>query len=1083
MSALFAVSLAFFLRTHTDLIVIINLYTKHLTMRKTLLLLFAVLLMPVIAMAQTNMALQKTQQAYANQSGKRSETRLHVPYEVIGRTLPASGDECYTVGWWFNLSAYCSSSTQNAAHKKAVLARLCTPEHMNLNGSWLICVDTAGTISLVGHGGAGEGGAAEAGIQGDVEGASIALDQWYYMTFVVDNANSKAALYLDGELLNEWTLSVPLAYGGTKGWADGEFYFADYGFSGMLDDVQFYSKALSAEEVAMAKLNPSIVGGLTALYNMEEATAVQANSAPDGTINAIYQNYTAGFWGSDGLGGYTLPSYASEWSEVETVPTLAAGREDAIAKVTVMVEQPDGGVLSVMNGGAAVEDEAEIPVGTELTITATPADGYSLVGIYAVDLTTMDVTEISEGAYTVTGAVMFRALFSDARHALTVVNEHNLAYTITRGGEAVTDLSSLIGGADYRLTVEVPSGMVLNAVRLGDEVLTAENGVYTIILDSDATLTIDAREKVSYTVTFVQPEGGTVGATYQLMSATGASTVHVADGASLVEGTELTLTNTPADRYSFVIYTVNGTETGAALTLSSDVEISAVFNKVQEAAYFVPTGNGGAAANCYVERASTTGAAKDVVISRTQKNGTDWELCDDEVIEVNPGTTFSMNWYAKHTNTTPNVPIALKDYDFRYCQAFIYADWNADGKFDLVGTAGSHFGENGVISNISCNYATVMDITQQFDVPANAALGRTRIRIIYTGVWDDNTKNGASVPADYDAIYNGYSYDYCVNVVPAVVAEHTVTVASVDPALGTVSIVDPATTGSSLTTTRGTVKVSAAANEGATFMYWTANGEVVSTDATYIYVGENDIELTAHFGYVVTYTVGAEGSAVFTIDGAGVANGDVVAAGSQLTVTLTVPAGMAAEVTANGNAVPLAGNNCTVPVDGDTDIEVTFVSVQYTLALTVVGQGDVQIWTEGTAKKAPSGTQYLDGDEIHVESSLKLYIKPADGWKLESATFDKGNGSADEVTKMLDVTAAGYEGYQFKGLARTTGNVIIAVTFTEDSTSAIEGIGIDPENGPVEYFNLQGVQVSGENLAPGFYIVRQGDKTAKILVK
>ena len=144
-------------------------------------------------------------------------------------------------------------------------------------------------------------------------------------------------------------------------------------------------------------------------------------------------------------------------------------------------------------------------------------------------------------------------------------------------------------------------------VRLGDEVLTAENGVYTIILDSDATLTIDAREKVSYTVTFVQPEGGTVGATYQLMSATGASTVHVADGASLVEGTELTLTNTPADRYSFVIYTVNGTETGAALTLSSDVEISAVFNKVQEAAYFVPTGNGGAAANCYVERAFSPG--------------------------------------------------------------------------------------------------------------------------------------------------------------------------------------------------------------------------------------------------------------------------------------------------------------------------------------------------------------------------------------------------------------------------------------------------------------------------------------------
>ena len=103
-------------------------------MRKTLLLLLAVLMMPVLAMAQTNMALQKTQKTYANQTGSRTETRLFVPYEVIGQTLPASGNECYTVGWWFNLSAYCSSSTQTESHKKTVLARLCTPEHMNLNG-------------------------------------------------------------------------------------------------------------------------------------------------------------------------------------------------------------------------------------------------------------------------------------------------------------------------------------------------------------------------------------------------------------------------------------------------------------------------------------------------------------------------------------------------------------------------------------------------------------------------------------------------------------------------------------------------------------------------------------------------------------------------------------------------------------------------------------------------------------------------------------------------------------------------------------------------------------------------------------
>lgn len=59
-------------------------------------------------------------------------------------------------------------------------------------------------------------------------------------------------------------------------------------------------------------------------------------------------------------------------------------------------------------------------------------------------------------------------------------------------------------------------------------------------------------------------------------------------------------------------------------------------------------------------------------------------------------------------------------------------------------------------------------------------------------------------------------------------------------------------------------------------------------------------------------------------------------------------------------------------------------------------------------------------------------------------------------------------------------------TFTanfKDASAAIEGIGIDGENGPVEYFNLQGVRVSADNLTPGFYIIRQGSKTAKVLIR
>lgn len=53
----------------------------------------------------------------------------------------------------------------------------------------------------------------------------------------------------------------------------------------------------------------------------------------------------------------------------------------------------------------------------------------------------------------------------------------------------------------------------------------------------------------------------------------------------------------------------------------------------------------------------------------------------------------------------------------------------------------------------------------------------------------------------------------------------------------------------------------------------------------------------------------------------------------------------------------------------------------------------------------------------------------------------------------------------------------------QDAAAAIEGVEIDGADGPVEYFNLQGVQVKAGNLTPGFYIVRQGGKATKVFIR
>lgn len=49
-------------------------------------------------------------------------------------------------------------------------------------------------------------------------------------------------------------------------------------------------------------------------------------------------------------------------------------------------------------------------------------------------------------------------------------------------------------------------------------------------------------------------------------------------------------------------------------------------------------------------------------------------------------------------------------------------------------------------------------------------------------------------------------------------------------------------------------------------------------------------------------------------------------------------------------------------------------------------------------------------------------------------------------------------------------------------SSGVEGIEADV-NAPVEYYNLQGQKVAAESLVPGIYVIRQGNKASKVLVK
>ena len=53
----------------------------------------------------------------------------------------------------------------------------------------------------------------------------------------------------------------------------------------------------------------------------------------------------------------------------------------------------------------------------------------------------------------------------------------------------------------------------------------------------------------------------------------------------------------------------------------------------------------------------------------------------------------------------------------------------------------------------------------------------------------------------------------------------------------------------------------------------------------------------------------------------------------------------------------------------------------------------------------------------------------------------------------------------------------------ENGVQRIDDIVNDNANAPVEYYNLQGIRVNGDNLTPGIYIRRQGTEVTKVYVR
>ncbi len=414
--------------------------------------------------------------------------------------------------------------------------------------------------------------------------------------------------------------------------------------------------------------------------------------------------------------------------------------------------------------------------------------------------------------------------------------------------------------------------------------------------------------------------------------------------------------------------------------------------------YVTPNGStsGSGKGQDYLETVTSSGAKTDVVISRSGTTGLH-EVCngENETIVVTPGTNFSIHFQAKrHNNTAATVP---SPEDLRFTKAFIFADWNADGEFELVGTAGkgcleTGFGTNseGAASHIAGNFAEVLDFSQDFSVPADAPYGETRIRVIFTSAWTainpDGTKGdrndgkittveeGAVIPGDFQYINGGRSYDYIVNITKPTYA---VTFAGNEFGSLSVTLDDTNLTSGNEVEEGSVLYLSSTPEEGYELDHYTVNDEAIEGNTVTV---NGEMTLGAVFtlkSFEVTFAGNENGSLTVKAGETALESGAKVEYGTELTLSAEPAEGYELSAFTVGG-VAIEGN--TITVKDALNLGVTFAKKSITLTIPTFDNGSITV---------KAGENNLEsGASVEYGSELTLSAEPAEGYELAYFTVN-----------------------------------------------------------------------------------------------
>ena len=262
----------------------------------------------------------------------------------------------------------------------------------------------------------------------------------------------------------------------------------------------------------------------------------------------------------DGVPNEEALSGVYGFTDVKVNHTIVA--KFAVNQHIVTFAAPENGTLVVKAGETVITSGTPVDHGTELTITATPANNYHLVSI-AVNGTTQP-----GNTYTVASATLIAATFAKDRFEITYDNPENGTLSVRAGYTTIPSGTMVDHGTELTIEANPSEGYHLSDIKVNGS--TLQGNTYTVI----STTAIVASFAINqYIVTYSAPQNGTINVM--------AGSTNVISGTSVNHGTVITISPIPDDGYRFVAITINGnTLTGNTYTVTSAITIEAIFEMI-----------------------------------------------------------------------------------------------------------------------------------------------------------------------------------------------------------------------------------------------------------------------------------------------------------------------------------------------------------------------------------------------------------------------------------------------------------------------------------------------------------------------